>query len=238
MRVAIEAILDYDFAEPTDVLLAVEAAALPDQRIVSQSHIINNAGPLTNKVGGSGVGRRTWTRTGTGRMLSTYRATVDVERPTIDLSATLGQGDAFDRVLERAGVGRADAAAAAALLAQATPLADLQPGTRIALTLGRRPQRDVPRPLDRLSLRARFDLNVAIDRGAGGLGMTRMPIAIDRTPLRIRGLVGGGLYRSARAAGARRARRRRARAREGSPRGAQEFDFSQRALSIVPPDRF
>ncbi|MBA4753463.1 MAG: transglutaminase family protein [Sphingobium sp.] len=87
MRVAIEAILDYDFAEPTDVLLAVEAAALPDQRIVSQSHIINNAGPLTNKVGGSGVGRRTWTRTGTGRMLSTYRATVDVERPTIDLAS-------------------------------------------------------------------------------------------------------------------------------------------------------
>lgn len=87
MRVAIEAILDYDFAEPTDVLLAVEAAALPDQRIVSQSHIINNAGPLTNKVGGSGVGRRTWTRTGTGRMLSTYCATVDVERPMIDLAS-------------------------------------------------------------------------------------------------------------------------------------------------------
>ncbi|RJG55907.1 transglutaminase family protein [Sphingobium terrigena] len=87
MRVAIEAILDYDFAEPTDVLLAVEAAALPDQHIVSQSHIINNAGPLTNKVGGSGVGRRTWTRTGTGRMLSTYRATVDVDRPVIDLAS-------------------------------------------------------------------------------------------------------------------------------------------------------
>lgn len=87
MRVAIEAILDYDFAEPTDVLLAVEAAALPDQHIVSQSHIINNAGPLTNKVGGSGVGRRTWTRTGTGRMLSTYRATVDVERPVVDLAS-------------------------------------------------------------------------------------------------------------------------------------------------------
>ncbi|MBV2150998.1 transglutaminase family protein [Sphingobium sp. AS12] len=86
MRVAIEAILDYDFAEPTDVLLAVEAAALPDQHIVSQSHIINNAGPLTNKVGGSGVGRRTWTRTGTGRMLSTYRATVDVDRPMVDLA--------------------------------------------------------------------------------------------------------------------------------------------------------
>lgn len=90
MRVAIEAILDYDFAEPTDVLLAVEAASLPDQQVVSQSHIIDNAGPLTNKRGGSGVGRRTWTRTGTGRMVSTYRALVDVERPAVDL-ATLGK---------------------------------------------------------------------------------------------------------------------------------------------------
>ena len=86
MRVAIEAILDYDFAQPTDVLLAVEAAAMPDQRIVEQSHIIQNAGPLTNKVGGNGIGRRTWTRTGTGRMVSTFRATVDVERPTVDLA--------------------------------------------------------------------------------------------------------------------------------------------------------
>ena len=72
MRVAIEAILDYDFAQPTDVLLAVEAAAMPDQRIVEQSHIIQNAGPLTNKVGGNGIGRRTWTRTGTGRMVSRF----------------------------------------------------------------------------------------------------------------------------------------------------------------------
>ncbi|WP_420144539.1 transglutaminase-like domain-containing protein [Sphingobium sp.] len=86
MRIAIEAILDYEFAEPTDVLLAVEAAAMPDQRVVAQSHIIDNAGPLTNKVGGSGIGRRTWTRTGTGRMLSTYRATVEVDRAPVTIA--------------------------------------------------------------------------------------------------------------------------------------------------------
>ncbi|MCI4590476.1 transglutaminase family protein [Sphingobium sp. BYY-5] len=86
MRLAIEAKLDYDFAEPSDILLAVEAAATPDQRIIEQSHIINNAGPLTNKVGGSGIGRRTWTRTGTGQMVSTYRALVEVERSSVDLA--------------------------------------------------------------------------------------------------------------------------------------------------------
>ncbi|PZU15190.1 MAG: transglutaminase [Sphingobium sp.] len=85
MRVAIEAILDYDFAEQTEVLLAVEAAALPDQRIVEQTHVIDNAGPLTNKFGGNGIGRRTWTRTGVGRMVSRYNAIVDVERSAIDL---------------------------------------------------------------------------------------------------------------------------------------------------------
>ncbi len=85
MRIAIEAILDYDFACPTDVLLAVEAAAVPDQRVLTQSHIINNAGPLTNKVGGSGIGRRTWTRTGTGRMVSTYRATMAIDRAPIEI---------------------------------------------------------------------------------------------------------------------------------------------------------
>lgn len=81
MRLAIEATLDYEFTEPTDVLLAVEAAAMADQRIIEQSHIIDNAGPLTNLMGGSAIGRRTWTRSGTGRMLSRYKAVLDVERP-------------------------------------------------------------------------------------------------------------------------------------------------------------
>jgi hypothetical protein len=90
MRVAIEAVLDYDFTEPTDVLLAVEAAGMADQIIVEQSMIIDNAGPLTNLVGGSGIGRRTWTRSGTGRMLTTYRSTIDVNRTLADI-ATLGK---------------------------------------------------------------------------------------------------------------------------------------------------
>ena len=124
------------------------------------------------------------------------------ERPTVDLTATLGDGDALDRALVRAGVGRPDAAAAARLVAQAVPLGDLTTGTRIALTLGRRPDKRVARPLEKLSLRARFDLALTLGRTAQGLAMTRRPIAIDNTPLRLQGLVGSSLYRSARAAGA------------------------------------
>lgn len=124
------------------------------------------------------------------------------ERPSIELAATLGPGDAFERVLLRSGVGRGDAQTAAALLSSAVPLADLEPGTRVELTLGRRPVRTVPRPLERMRLRARFDLNVTLERSAGALAMTRQPIAVDETPLRIQGTVGDSLYRSARAAGA------------------------------------
>ncbi|PAX07896.1 M23 family metallopeptidase [Sphingomonas lenta] len=124
------------------------------------------------------------------------------ERPSVELAATLGEGDSFERVLLRSGVGRPDAQTAAALLSSAVPLSDLEPGTRVELTLGRRPLRTVPRPLERMRLRARFDLNVSVERTAGALAMTRRPIAVDETPLRIQGVVGDGLYRSARAAGA------------------------------------
>ncbi len=124
------------------------------------------------------------------------------ERPQIELSAVLGDGDRFGALLQRAGVGRDDARAAADLVSQAVALDELEPGTRVALTLGRRASKSVPRPLEQLAFRARFDLNLAIARDEGGLRLDRKPIAIDHTPLRIRGLVGASLYKSARAAGA------------------------------------
>ncbi len=124
------------------------------------------------------------------------------ERPMVQLVATLGQGDSFARMLQRAGVGAGDAATVSAMVARALPLGQIAPGTRFALTLGRRDESGGPRPLDRLEFRARFDLAVAIDRQDGALAIKAMPIRVDETPLRIRGTVGQSLYRSARAAGA------------------------------------
>ncbi|MFC4846680.1 peptidoglycan DD-metalloendopeptidase family protein [Hephaestia sp. GCM10023244] len=123
------------------------------------------------------------------------------ERPIVELTATIGSGDSFGGVLQRAGVGRTEAAQAADLVARAISLGDLKPGTRIELTLGRRPTKSVPRPLEHLAFRARFDLALAVKRVDGALTLDRQPIAIDRTPLRVRGRVGSSLYRSARAAG-------------------------------------
>jgi murein DD-endopeptidase MepM/ murein hydrolase activator NlpD len=123
------------------------------------------------------------------------------ERPQIDLTAALSDGDTLANALQRAGVGGGEAARVTALVADAVRLDDLRPGTMLALTLGRRPSKFQPRPLEKLAFRAAFDLNLVVNRAGEGLLLDRRPIAIDRTPLHVRGTVGTSLYRSARAAG-------------------------------------
>jgi murein DD-endopeptidase MepM/ murein hydrolase activator NlpD len=141
----------------------------------------------------------------TGRRMAPTRAVETLaespERPVIELRATLGRGDGFASVLERAGIGAGEAAQVAALIGGVVPLADIRAGTVMDLTLGRRPNRSVARPIEKLALRARFDLRVELARSGGALKLTQIPIAVDDTPLRIQGLVGPSLYRSARAAG-------------------------------------
>ena len=124
------------------------------------------------------------------------------ERPRLDLVATLAGGEGFDRMLLRAGVGPAEADLLAAMVARAVPLRDVAAGTQVDITLGRRPEPSMPRPLDALSFRARFDLQMVVERRYGRLVADPRPIKVDTTPLRIRGKVGSSLYRSARASGA------------------------------------
>lgn len=125
------------------------------------------------------------------------------ERPQIELVARLVSGDSFARVLQRAGVGGGDAESVSTMVAEAIPLADIESGTSVDIVLGRRPAPGASRPLDALSFRARFDLELEVARNeAGALSLVRKPIRVDDTPLRIRGTVGPSLYRSARAAGA------------------------------------
>jgi len=124
------------------------------------------------------------------------------ERPRVDLVATLAQGDGFDRMLRRAGVSTDEAALIAGMVSDAVDLESIEPGTQVDITLGRRAGPDAPRPLDALSFRARFDLQLAVERRDGKLVLDPRPIMVDTTPLRIRAKVGDSLYRSARAAGA------------------------------------
>ncbi|WP_236554843.1 M23 family metallopeptidase [Novosphingobium sp. 9U] len=124
------------------------------------------------------------------------------ERPTLQLVATLGQGDSFERMLARAGVGQADIAQVGQLVGTAMPASAIAAGTQFDISLGRRPQPGAPRVLQSIDFRARFDLDLTVSRQGSGLALVRRPIATDATPLRIRGMVGSSLYRSARNAGA------------------------------------
>ncbi len=140
-------------------------------------------------------------RTG-GRMASTSLVeplTQAPERPTIDLYARLGQGDGIAALLARSGVGYAEAGLAARLIASAAP-GGIAPGTSISIKLGRRTPNGV-RPLERIALRAGLDLNLAVNGGANGLTIASSRIAVDATPLRVRGRVGDGLYWALRASG-------------------------------------
>lgn len=124
------------------------------------------------------------------------------ERPQIDLTATLGEGDGLSRALQRAGVGGAEASRVATMLSDVVDPDEIAPGTALGIVLGRRASKTDARPLQSLSLRARFDMRVEFERMGTELTMRRVPIAIDRTPLRVDGVVGSGLYVAARAAGA------------------------------------
>lgn len=124
------------------------------------------------------------------------------ERVSIQMVATLAQGDSFGRMLQRAGVGPYDAARSAELVGAVLPLSEIKPGTRFDITLGKREAPGLPRSLDKLDFQARFDTALTVSRSSGRLAIGRHAIAVDTTPLRVRGTVGPSLYRSARAAGA------------------------------------
>ncbi len=121
------------------------------------------------------------------------------ERPRIETTARIGRADGLLSALRRAGVGADDAGTAAKLIGG--EIHGVAPGTAVDLVLGRRETRTVPRPLDALALRAAFDLRLELARVDGALTLKRVPIAVDDTPLRVTGVVGGNLVRAVRAAG-------------------------------------
>ncbi len=123
------------------------------------------------------------------------------ERPRIELSTNVGSGG-LEASLRRAGVGRDDLDTVRSLIAGVGSMRGVMPGTQVNIVLGRRETRAVPRPLEFLAFRAAFETKMEIRRSAdGALQAKAIPIRIDETPLRVTGLVGGSLQRSALAAG-------------------------------------
>ena len=85
MRLLIDVHLDYALPVPADVLLQVEAAMLPDQTVVDDQLTIWSDEPIRSVVGYEAIGRRCWARI-VDRLTVHYRATVDVERPSVRLA--------------------------------------------------------------------------------------------------------------------------------------------------------
>lgn len=185
-------------------LCAVCISLFPEYRPIAVSTSLQANGDAWEESRAQSIAPAAWGGDSGKRMAATD-AVVPLnsapERPTIELTASLGQGDGFQRVLERAGVGANEANRASQLVSGAIALGEIKPGTQIKITLGRRANRNMPRPLDLLAFRAKIDLALAIKRVGGGLSLDRMPIAVDRSPLRVQGRVGDSLYLSARAAG-------------------------------------
>lgn len=84
MRIGIEVELDYAFADAADVLLQIEAAAMPDQVIEHEALTVWSDTPIRATTGEDGIGQRCWAH-GHGRLEASYRAIVRVERLPVDL---------------------------------------------------------------------------------------------------------------------------------------------------------
>jgi len=79
MRLKVEARLAYHMPLQADVLLAIEGAQMPEQRLVNDLLTVTAAEPLRTVRGDDGIGRRTWA-TAQGDFLAEYTGIFDVER--------------------------------------------------------------------------------------------------------------------------------------------------------------
>jgi len=120
------------------------------------------------------------------------------ERAFIEAFATVGP-DGVARSLIRIGAATGDAVQVERLIRGEG--GRVATGTGVAVTLGRKGAGGL-RPIERAELRTGLDMRMRIERADVGLTLTKLPIPVDRTPVRIRGRAGDGLYWALRAAGA------------------------------------
>jgi len=79
MKLSIHARLDYDFAYPTDALLQVEAAAIPEQQVLSAHIDITQGEHFARVPAHNQIGERIWLRL-QGALVVDYRATIQINR--------------------------------------------------------------------------------------------------------------------------------------------------------------
>ena len=86
MTIQISARLAYDFAEPSDVLLQIEAALIPEQTVLDAWIDISHCDHFARVAAHDAIGERIWLRTH-GQFTVDYRATVKIDRVLADLAS-------------------------------------------------------------------------------------------------------------------------------------------------------
>lgn len=86
MRLRINVHLDYGLARPCDLLLQIEAAAIPGQRIVQAQLDLSPCQHFARVPAQDMIGERIWLRK-EGQLLVDYRATVAIERIVRDVAS-------------------------------------------------------------------------------------------------------------------------------------------------------
>jgi transglutaminase-like putative cysteine protease len=83
MKISIEAMLDYQLERPTDILLQIEAAAIPEQVIESANLTVSDNAHFARVFAHDAIGERIWVRAD-GRITPAYSATVSIQRIVAD----------------------------------------------------------------------------------------------------------------------------------------------------------
>jgi transglutaminase-like putative cysteine protease len=83
MRITIRAQLDYQFDHPTDILLQMEAAAIPEQWVEAANIAISDTLHFARVPAHDDIGERIWLRA-EGRLTVDYRATIAIQRILTD----------------------------------------------------------------------------------------------------------------------------------------------------------
>ena len=86
MKLTIDVALDYELAEPTDVLLQIEVAAMADQRLIVDDLRVTSREPLRAIPGEEAIGQRCWAL-GEGHFAARYHGEVEIDRLPADLRA-------------------------------------------------------------------------------------------------------------------------------------------------------
>jgi len=84
MRLNIDVSLEYHMPRPTDLLLQIEAADMPDQSVADADIDISETEHFARIAAEDGIGDRIWLRV-KGHFTCRYTAQVVVDRPTLDL---------------------------------------------------------------------------------------------------------------------------------------------------------